>query len=844
MKLQRYFSQSFMVVRLLGILVLTSIAPLASAQLSGALSGQSVLGAQSSGIANAVGALLSNGGGRGLAMPIPQQGRPQLTDRNGVRTATTGKSDTRSGTYASQNQKLPQHNEFQEFLATSTGRELPLFGADLFANPPSTFAPFEGAPAAPDYVLGAGDEVVIRAWGQVDIDLTLAVDRNGLITIPGVGAIPVAGVRFQELNGLIGAKLAKAYRNFELSVTLGQLAGIQVFVVGQANAPGSYTIGSTSTLVSALFAAGGPSPAGSMRRIQVRRGVQTIVDFDLYAMLLNGDTSRDVRLRNGDVIFIPPIGSLAAVSGSVNVPAIYELKDTNTPVNELLTWAGGPTTLAKVQKVTIEGIRNRATRQVEEVALGTEGSSRLVKDGDVITVHAITPRFDNVITVRGFVAQPSRYPWREGLRVRDLIPDRDALVSPEYWRRRNELLVFKGEKLKREIDSKDDRKDLDNPLPAGAMLTPLQGHRLRTDKEMIEGLSDETIERQSLVPLESPSADRSGILRDPRNYRPRTELRNLEEIAWDYAVIERLQDDLTTTLVPFNLARAILQGDPQHNVLLRPGDILTVFSKADIDVPADRKRRFIRLEGEFASAGIYQALPGETLRQLVVRVGGLTPAAYLFGAEMTRESTRVAAQKQLNESISRLEREAERSANELARNAVVAEDLASLSNRQLSQQNLFAKLKKVRASGRIVLEVPPVASAVKDLPDLPLEDGDRLYVPPRPAVVSVFGAVYNQNTFIHRDTKRVNDYLAQAGGPSRTADNGEIYLLRADGSVISQRQKGWFGGMGGEVVMPGDAIVVPEDFGRTTISKELKDWSQILYQFALGVAGLQVLKNY
>jgi len=763
-----------------------------------------------------------------------------MAARQAQQSAALGNGGERDGIVGARALKKPQANEFQKFLAEGMGQDLPLFGADLFLNPPSTFAPAEGVPVAPDYVVGPGDEVMVRAWGQVDIDVRAPVDRNGLITIPSVGAVPVAGVRFQELQGVIAARLGKVYRNFELSVTMGQLGGIQVFVVGQANAPGSYTIGSTSTLISALFAAGGPSAAGSMRNIQVRRANKLVAEFDLYAMLLKGDASKDVRLRSGDVIFIPPVGRLVAVTGSVNMPAVYELKDADTSVADVLGWAGGLTTTAKVQKVTVERIRNRSARQVEEVALTGEGGKRVVQDGDVITVYAITPKYENTVALRGFVAQPARYPWREGLRVKDLIPDRDALVSPEYWRRRNDLLAFRGENLKREALNGD-------PDSLRATPSPLQQLReaeaARQEKERIDGLTDESLARGNLVPVEQTRADRMGVLRDPRNYRPRNDLRNLEEISWDYAVIERLQDDLTTTLVPFNLGKAVLQGDPQHNIALRPGDIITVFSKSDIQVPADRQRRFVRLEGEFHNAGIYQVQPGETLRQLVVRVGGVTASAYMYGAEFTRESTRITAQKQLDESIDRLEREVQRVAVDRARNGTSVEDIQSQKTQLDAQQALVTKLKKVRATGRVVLEMPAENANLKDLPDLPLEDGDRLYIPPQPSVVSVFGAVYNQNAFIYRDSKRADDYLVQAGGPTRSADEGAIYVLRADGTVVSKRQKSWFGGIGGERVMPGDAIVVPEDFTSVSLTKELKDWSQILYQFALGVAGLKVLKQ-
>lgn len=658
-------------------------------------------------------------------------------------------------------------NDFQEFIFAGTGRRLPLFGQALFNAPPSTFAPVADAPVAPDYVVGPGDEIVLRAWGQIEVNLRLTVDRNGMLVIPKIGPVFVGGMRYQDMQGAIHAEMSKIYRNFEMAVTMGQLRGIQVFIVGLARQPGSYTIGSMSTLVNALFAAGGPSSRGSMRRIQLKRGNQVITEFDFYDMLLKGDTSRDVRLRQGDVIVVPPAGPLVAVSGSVNLPAVYELKEEKAPLREVLGWAGGLTTTASGRMVALERIEGRKSRQVAEMTLDDAGLGHLLRDGDLVTLFSISSKFENAVSVRGFVANTARHPWREGLRVRDLLPDAEAVTGPDYWKRRNDVSV----------------------TTARTLISP-------------------------------------------------------EEVAWHYAVIERIKADNSTDLIPFDLAAAVLKGDPQHNLLLRPGDVLTVFSKADMRVPRQDQRRYVRLEGEFAASGIYSVRPGETLRQMVARIGGFSPGAYVFGAEFTRESTRQLQQKQLDESIDRMEREAQRVAADVARNAG-GEEAQGRTAQIAEQKALIARMRGIKASGRIVLGMNADSAGVKDLPDMPLEDGDRFYVPPTPSVVSVLGSVFNPNSFVYRESRRADDYLALAGGPLRTADEGSIYLLRADGTVSSKRQRGWLGlgSVGGEHVMPGDAIVVPEELERVTLTRELKEWSQIFYQFALGVAGLKVLRD-
>lgn len=664
-------------------------------------------------------------------------------------------------------------NEFQRFVEQASGQSLPLFGHNLFGPLPSTFAPVDRVPVPADYVIGPGDEIVVRAWGQLDVNYRASVDRNGQIHLPKVGSLNVAGLTYRQLPGFLRTAIGRLFRNFELNVTLGELRSIQIFVVGHARRPGSYTVSSLSTLVNALFASGGPSASGSMRRIQLKRHDQVVTEFDLYDLLARGDKSKDARLQPGDVIYIPPVGPMAALYGSVNTPAIFELKGENT-LADLFGWAGGLSTVAKGQKATVERIADRAVRVVDEFSLDEHGLARRLKDGDLVRVYALSLRLDNAVTLRGNVAEPARFPWRSGMRVRDIIPDREALLTPGYWQRKNAGIAGR--------------------------------------------VGDEGLQRQVR--------------------------RNDDEINWDYAVIERVnRHDLSTTLIPFDLGRAVIENDPASNLALEPGDTLTVFSKRDIRVPAKRQTHYVTLEGELARPGVYRIEPGETLRQLVARVGGLTPDAYLYGAEFLRESTRREQQERFREIVERMEREFEESARQRARNISSPEEAAALKLEIEAQRERFRKMRTLQVKGRIALEMAGAGNRLIDLPDIPLEDGDRLIVPTQPATVSVLGAVNNEGAFLYQPDRRVADYLTQAGGLSRFADKRNVFLLRADGSAISRRDTGFLlGTLESYQPRSGDTIVVPEDTERTTWTKSLKDWTQILYQLGLGAAAIQVLK--
>jgi polysaccharide export outer membrane protein len=737
-----------------------------------------------------------------------------------------------------------ERNEFQNFVLQSVGRDLPMFGYNLFQNPLSTFAPADRVPVTPEYVVGPGDELLVRAWGQVDIDYRAVVDRDGSISIPKIGNINVSGIKFQDLQPYLKTAIGRVFRNFDLNVAMGQLRSVQVFVVGQVVKPGAYTVSSLSTLVNAVFASGGPTYKGSMRNIQLKRRDKLVTEFDMYDLLLKGDKSKDVQLLPGDVIFIPPIGQLAAISGSINNPAIYEIKG---PVSLaiLIELSGGLTTTADGQKVTVERIVDRKARQVEDFKLDSTGMARALRDGDLVQVLPLSPRFDNAITVRGNVAVPARHPWRAGLRVKDVVPDKEALIVPDYWVKRN--LIVRRDVTGREVyGSRTDiaaemrygvRPEADDPrygfrpdvLPDPRQ-QPAQGQPLGQNQQPGQNAQSDQLARRNA---------------DARNQqRLRTDIKqSLPEVNWDYAVVERLNlTDLTTTLLPFNLGKAILEADPQNNVVLQPGDVITIFSKDDIQVPIAKQTKFVRLEGEVAAPGVYQVQAGETLRQLLVRVGGLSPNAYLFGATFNRESTRMLQQKRLDEAIDKLEQEIHRS---MSQTALTKEDTENLKTAGQGQLALVARLRSIRATGRIVLEVPPERGSIAALPDLALEDADTLTIPARPSTVAVVGTVYNENSFIYRPEKRASDYLAQAGGPTKDADTDSFYIIRADGSVISKRQSSWFSlsGFDGERLNPGDAVVVPEKLDKYRFTRELKDWSAIFYQFALGVAGLKVLQG-
>ncbi len=814
--------------------------------------------------------------------------------------------------------------EFQRFVAETTGQVLPIFGARLFRQVPTTFAPVDQIPVPADAIVGPGDLLRIRIWGQVNFSADLRVDRSGEVYLPQVGPVHVAGLQYSDLDRQLQTVIGRVYKNFHVSAQLGQIRSIQIYVVGRARRPGTYTVSSLTTLVDALFASGGPALEGSLRHIQLKRAGKIVTDFDMYDLLVNGDKSGDRKLEPGDVIYIPSAGPQVAVLGSVKTPAIYEARLPET-IGQVLEEAAGTTNIAGGRHISLERL-NEADRledgqgrEAQQIAATAEGLATLLMDGDLVRINPAVPSYRKTLTLRGNTANAGRYRWHTGMHLSELFPEREALLTRNYWWQRTRLGLPSPEFER--TPSLDYLRQPNEPqtLP----ITPEEQQQLRQNRQQYlqqryaqqralqqtqaggtaaqtaggldpsaaalggygatssSGLGNETDsllglgglgDSQLLDPSNNsdpslggyPSgtlynqgfaqgssggqqsgqgsalAERNVVTENTANAQSITEVKlSAPEIDWKYAVIERL-DPLTlkTSLVPFDLGRLVMDHDTAQDLELQPGDTITIFSQADIHVPVEQQTRLVRLEGEFAHSGVYSVQPGETLQALVQRAGGLSPGAYLFGSEFSRASVRAAQQRQLDEYVQNLQLQIERGVLATTSAATSsAADLASANVAGSEARELVARLRQIRATGRIVLSLRAFSQGTEALPTLGLEDGDTLYVPAVPSSVNVIGAVYDQNSFIYTKGAHVLDYVRLAGGENRNSDRKHPFVIRADGSVISQDEVGEkkFNQV---VIQPGDTIVVLEKtFGPTKL-RNILNFSQLFSQLAIGSAVL------
>jgi protein involved in polysaccharide export with SLBB domain len=691
------------------------------------------------------------------------------------------------GGYAPMHTAPPEPpNEFQQFVAATTGQMLPIYGAKLFTTQPTSFGPLEHGPAPGGLIVGVDDELRIRIWGQVNFSANLRVSREGDIYLPKVGLVHVAGMPFSAIPAHLRSVIEGVYRNFELSVDLGEIHTIQIFVTGMAHAPGEYTVSALSTLVDAVFAIGGPSASGSMRHIQLRRTGKILADFDLYSLLIQGDRSGDVQLQPGDILYIPVAGPQVALLGSVRQAGIYELRGEES-IGQLLDTAGGRTVIASGAKLSVDRIEDRARRRSFELSTDAAGLAALLADGDIVRIDPILSIFREAVTLRGAVANPGRFQWHEKMRLSELMPERDALVKRDYWWQRTRL-----------------------GLPAPQLAAPGSG----------QGATEKP------AAVQSPGAQTN----------------------WNRAVVERLdRSTMTTRLIPFNLGKLVLDHDLSQDLELEPGDVVTIFAQRDIPLPIKEQTIYVELAGEFVHPGIYSISPGETLRSVVARAGGLTDRAYLYGAYFSRKSTRALEQAQLNDYADRVAHQMERNSLSLvSASSGSGQQGVSIAAQQVAATNrqLIDRIRGIRATGRIVLKMSPHSAGLNAIPDMNLEDGDQFTVSFTPETIQVVGAVFNQNAFIYSDRARIDEYLRLAGGPSREADRKRIFVLRADGSVIPyQSGDGVFeSDFYKKRLYPGDAVIVPEKDVHPSLMNQLMIWGQLMSGLSLNAAEIQLLK--
>ncbi len=717
------------------------------------------------------------------------------------------------------------------------------FGQNVFSTASAGFDADAVGPVPPDFVLGPGDSVRIQLFGNVNTIVESEVGRDGSLSLPELGPINVTGLTFREFREDVRQRVAETIIGTQVSISVADVKKIQIFVLGDIVRPGSYSISSLSTISSALYASGGISEIGSFRGIELKRSGKTVSRLDLYDLLLRGDTSNDTRLLSGDVIFVPPVGPSVAVSGSVNRPAIYEMRgDTN--IGQIVNIAGGFAPDAFRPGVRLERILDNGMKQVISVDGSTGGGRNTeLQDGDRLFVPAALDEFENAVSLSGHVKRPGIYEFRPGMRVLDLLPS-EELLKPQ---------ADLGYLLLKRVDSKTGAVSIESVDYLNALARPASSANLTLKardeliafgfeynrQRVIDTIVEELqLQTRSGAPLKIVTV--TGRVNAPGTYplEPGMRISDLiraggalaqdayvlsAEIARAEIVNEERRE---TTVLDIDLA-AIIAGDPIADLVLQPYDTLRIDTIEDwYDF------RSVSIDGEVRFPGNYRIRKGETLSSLLDRAGGFTAEAFPGGALFLRQSLREREQQQLDNLAERLE------AQLVAQS--LSEDTITGAPGESDIRSVLEQVRGIEATGRLVIDL---TSASSPSLDLELREGDRLLIPKTSQSVTVIGETQQNISHVYDPKLDRRDYIQMSGGLTRRADRKLIFVVRANGEVVSDGRSRWFGRRGRTGIQPGDTIVVPLEVDRI---RPLTLWSsvtQIFYQAAIAVAAINSFDN-
>ena len=724
------------------------------------------------------------------------------------------------------------------------------FGYDLFSKgpAPSTFAPVANVPVPSDYVVGPGDVFNVQLYGDQNRSLRLAVDRDGFINLPELGPMQVAGEHFTSVKESIEARFEHRKLGVHASVSMSDTRALEVFVLGEARRPGTYTLSGLGTVTSALYAAGGVKRIGSLRNIELRRQGTLVRRLDLYDLLIHGNSTDDAKLLQGDVVFIPPVGPTVSVDGEVKRPAIYEIKGEAT-VADLMDLAGGLTPDADNSKAMLTGFDAKHGRVVMAVDLSARSGSQPLHNGDLLSVARLRPTLDAGIVLQGYVFNPGAYGWRPGIRLSDVVRSIDELrpdADLHYLLIRREVppdrhitalsadltaaLAAPGTAADVELMPRDRVTVFDLTSGRDHIIEPVLNElRLQGSADQPSQLVN--VDGRVKVPGEYPLepgmtvADliRAGGGTTDAAYSGKAELVRYRVVNGETRRTELVNVDLS----------AALHGDSVANLKLQPFDTLSIK-----EVPEWESQESITLRGEVRFPGTYAIRRGETLKSVLNRAGGLTAYAFADGSVFTRDELRRREQEQLDVLADRMQRDVAL----LALQSAAANQQGGAAALSVGQ-SLLGQLKTAKAVGRLVIDLPqlerhPVGSTY----DVVLRDGDTLSVPRYQQQVTVIGEVQNATSHLFDPKLRRDDYIAQSGGLTQRANSGKIYIVRASGSVIAPASGNrWFDHGGSVAIKPGDTIVVPLDTEHIPALPLWTQVTQILYNVAIAVLAVRSL---
>jgi protein involved in polysaccharide export with SLBB domain len=755
--------------------------------------------------------------------------------------------------------KQEERSEIEDILSGQFPKEitkkLDQYGYSFFTKETAnvtTFEPLKNIPVGSDYLIGPGDSFSIYLWGGAEQTYDVTVSRDGNIIIPHVGTLNVSGLTFGELKVFLSKKLKEFFKDIQVNITMNSLRTIEIFLVGEVKNPGTYSVSSLSTIITALYVTGGPTKKGSLRNISLIRNGQAVTTLDLYDFFIKGIKDNDLRLEPGDTIFVPVIEPVVGISGYVKRPAIYEMKGSQS-IGDIIDLAGGVLPLSYLENVVVERITDHQKRIVKTFNLDPNNQQTnndlktVVQDGDLIKIYPVIETMQKVVYLEGHVQYPREYEFKEGMRLLDLIPSYKALLNEPYLSV-GEIVRLMPPDLHQEIVQFNLDKLLSGDVSQNLALED-------QDRVIVYGKWDKK---------DRPTVTIKGEVRNPGTYNL-VEGMTIKDLIFDAgnltdrAYLENA--DLTryvggiggteSVITRFSVKKA-LEADPKDNIPLAANDVVHIRAIPSYSQALDRK---IYLEGEFIFPGEYSFSEGERLTSVISRAGGLTQDAYAFGAIFEREAVKESLKLSYKDYEGQLEKDISSLTALVSSSSLEKEDLATVQATLAEKKELLSKLKSSEPTGRMLINLKKLLASPASDYDFKLRSGDRLIVSKKQDFVNITGEVYNSTAVLYEKGRTVDYYLNKVGGATKSAAKSQVYVVKANGTVISKQQGGlfglglwdegnsrWsFGGFGSIELDPGDTIIVPQKTATIDWLKGISNVTQILYQIAVAA---QVVHNF
>ena len=831
---------------------------------------------------------------------LPKAQQEALAKQYGVDISTiTGANQSNDENSNEQQSTIGERPEKEQEDLTDEERfkpkteELKPYGYELFAGEPTTFMPSENAAVPDTYIVGPGDQLKINFYGKESESFDVTVDREGRISIPDLSPVEVAGLTFAEIKELIKVKVEQEVIGVKAFVSLGQLRSMRILVLGEAYKPGSYSVSSLTTVSHALFVSGGVSEIASLRNIQVKRAGKTVANFDLYDLLINGDSSNDIVLKPGDVVFVPPVGAQVTVDGLVKRPAIFELKKGET-AKQLLTMAGGLKPGAYAKNAVVERF-NFDRKEVLSVDFTKPQINYIPQDGDRVRFNSVSSQYQNSISLIGAVARPGNYQWYQGKRISDVLKSVRGDLLPQADLSYGLVI--------REININGDIEAHQFDVAQAIIKNPENNLALKANDKIIV-----------FSRFEEKEAEKSALANMALSQEQQEQQLKAEQ--WHKYQQKEFEKYIG---LPQNNTKLETESDT-YALFSRHNLLASFLAKLKQQATIDQAVQVVEISGNVTFPGVYPLVVGGEVRDLVTAAGGLLESAYVKQAEITRivasdsskiehlrldlesamrgdlqsniklqskdsinvfaipnwqENVKVELKGELRfpgtytirrgETLTELLERAggfsefaeqkaaiftrtsikEQKQQQLARlSTELRRDIASksfqnsVSSNSLSydeMNKLLNDLASVEAVGRLVIDLPLI---VENKQNLVLQDGDVLYVPSKRDSISVIGEVNYSTSHLYKAGVGVDDYIALSGGLKERANEDSIYIIKANGSVKIPNKGGWFAVNNSEQLEPGDTIVIPMDASHMD---KLTLWStatQILYQLGVAVAAI------